>query len=234
MYRAARNRRQVITSNKAGKTELPRNDKTGLTSPVFYFAGSESVSVVGKSWSKSRPKVTSTAGNCWHAILETPVRKALPPIEQPLVRHAPCTSLRASVATKVLRNALNGISKEAGMKHISKKILVSALVLGLSGGAGSVYAQAGGGGGAGGGSGGGSAGGGSAGGAGVGGGGGMGGANAGGSNGAGMSSAPGGNAVGGGMGTGTGATPNMKSNGSSANSNSTTSPNGSGTMSKPQ
>lgn len=63
------------------------------------------------------------------------------------------------------------------MKHVTKKILVSALVLGLSGGAGSVYAQAGGGGGAGGGAGGGgagggSSGGGSAGGAGVGGGGG--------------------------------------------------------------
>jgi hypothetical protein len=75
------------------------------------------------------------------------------------------------------------------MKHVTKKILVSALVLGLSGG---VYAQAGGGAGAGGGgaggggAGGGSAGGGSAGGAGVGGGG-----AGGGSNGAGMSGAPG-------------------------------------------
>ena len=65
------------------------------------------------------------------------------------------------------------------MKQVSKKILVSALVLGLSGAAGGVYAQAGGGGGAGGGSAGGSsaggssAGGGSAGGAGVGGGAGM-------------------------------------------------------------
>ena len=59
------------------------------------------------------------------------------------------------------------------MKQVSKKILVSALVLGLSGAAGGVYAQAGEGGGAGGGSAGGSAGGGSAGGAGVGGGAGM-------------------------------------------------------------
>jgi hypothetical protein len=53
MCRAARNRRQVIISNKAGKTEVPRNHKTGLASPVFCFVKPESIDVVGKSWSKS-------------------------------------------------------------------------------------------------------------------------------------------------------------------------------------
>jgi len=77
MYRAHR-RRKLITSNKAGKTEVLRHDKTGPTSPVFCFVRPETIRRVGQKLVKGP---IQGHNYCVRALPGTPARQALPPIE---------------------------------------------------------------------------------------------------------------------------------------------------------